>query len=281
MPFRNNNYDRCPRCGDIALNESHRFGVRRHHCRDCYGVWLDWKEALRQFEAHGLSDSLRVFEVVKTTSELHCPSGECNRTMQRLLVHGKVELDFCVNHGFWFDRGELSKTLSAVKEAKATAALSEFDPIEQLRDLLRLSHDADSRWPALLSQILAALVKEEEPSHQTFSLVDELLKEFGEHDLANRLYREIDENRPWQAVADLYSILIWSTSDNGDALSASTDEWIRHSSSTRQVRIALSLEVLPFATTLEMEKVLGTVRDKFPDLAPLCNKLILSRRKQH
>lgn len=138
MPFRNLQYHRCPRCVDIALNELHSFGVRRHHCRGCYGMWLNGEEAIRQFQAHGLTSYHCVFEVAPTTDKLRCPDGGCSRIMRSLLVNGDVELDFCVYHGFWFDQGELSETLVAAKEAKAEGAPIDHDPGEELRAMLQL-----------------------------------------------------------------------------------------------------------------------------------------------
>ena len=77
--------------------------------------------------------------------------------------------------------------------------------------------------PSILAETLAAIRSERgEKFDRSFTLVDRLLAEFGEGDLAERLYAAIPIECPWEVVADLFGILQWSTSDNGAALSRAT-----------------------------------------------------------
>jgi hypothetical protein len=116
---------------DIALNETTSFAVRRFRCSKCYGAWLEWDEVLRQFEANSLSSAKQVFESVDRDDELRCPHGECNRAMRALIVGDDVEIDFCTSHGFWFDRGELSRSLAAAGDSAAALDLDEEPPALQ------------------------------------------------------------------------------------------------------------------------------------------------------
>jgi len=138
MPFRNVSHHRCPRCGVTALNEANAFGVNRYKCQTCFGSWLTWEEVLRQFEAFGLSSTERVFEASTTSDQLRCPNSECNRVMRSVTVAANTTIDFCTNHGFWFDHGELSTTLSE-------ASGREPAPIQPLR--VRLAWLGTSQSP--------------------------------------------------------------------------------------------------------------------------------------
>ncbi len=118
------------------------------------------------------------------------------------------------------------------------------------------------------------------PSQQSFSLIDALLQECGEHDLANRLYGAIDLRWPLSAVVDLFGILVWSTSDNGTALRETAERWLSEANCSRKLHIALHLEIFPFATRLEMETVFASVCARFPEFISLCESLVTERKKQ-
>jgi len=114
---------------------------------------------------------------------------------------------------------------------------------------------------------------------RSFDLVDRLLAEFGEADMAERLYAAIPSECPWEVVSDLFGILLWSTSDNGAALSRVTEGWLRVGEDLRRVRVALHLDSYPFGDRSEMEQVLRQVAAKQPDVAARCEELIESRRR--
>ena len=133
----------------------------------------------------------------------------------------------------------------------------------------------------ILEQALESIRKEEEDVefNESFTLVDKLLLEYGEVDLAERLYSDIDKDWPVKIVSDLFSILIWSTSDNGSALTNATDGWITECICERKIAIAIDLEIYPFRSFEEMERKLSVVASKFPKLSPKCASLIESRRR--
>lgn len=133
---------------------------------------------------------------------------------------------------------------------------------------------------SILAETLAAIGSERGGRFdRSFALVDRLLAEFGEVDLAERLYATIPIECPWEVVADLFGILEWSTSDNGAALIRATESWLRAGEDTRRIRVALHLDSYPFLDRSEMEQVLRKVAAKHHEVAARCNELIESRRR--
>jgi hypothetical protein len=133
----------------------------------------------------------------------------------------------------------------------------------------------------LLTETLDAIAMERERSahDRSFRLARELLKELGEHDLAARLYSAIPPDRPWRDVADLFNILIWSTSDNGHALAKATEQWLRNGTDARRTHIALHLDGCPFTTFIEMEAILNRLAQSLPEVEEECEELIELRRR--
>ena len=109
-------------------------------------------------------------------------------------------------------------------------------------------------------------------------MVDCLINEYGEDNLAYRLYDEIDKSIDWNIVSDLFCILIWSTSDNGTQLTKETNKWLIEAKDIRKIKIALNLDVYPFKEQKQMELVLNNIKSKYPDLAQRCTSLIASRQ---
>jgi hypothetical protein len=134
--------------------------------------------------------------------------------------------------------------------------------------------------PPILLETLAAIEAERGTRFdRSFALVDRLLAEFGEGDLADRLYAAIPNECPWEVVADLFGILQWSTSDNGAALGKATDNWLRAGEGLRRMRIALHLDSYPFSGRSEMEQVLKAVSVRHPEVAARCDALMETRRR--
>jgi hypothetical protein len=134
--------------------------------------------------------------------------------------------------------------------------------------------------PPILAETLAAIGSERgEKFDRSFTLVDRLLAEFGEGDLAERLSAAIPIECPWEVVADLFGILQWSTSDNGATLSRATEGWLRAGEDPRRMRVALHLDSYPFLDRSEMEQVLRGVAARHPEVAARCDELIEARRK--
>lgn len=130
----------------------------------------------------------------------------------------------------------------------------------------------------MLTQTLAAVASGRgHRFDRSFALVDRLVAEFGEFDLAERLYAAIPGDCPWEVVADLYGIMQWSTSDNGAALSRVAERWLRDGCDLRRVRVALHLDTYPFLDRGEMERVLGDIAVRYPVLATRCRELMESR----
>ena len=135
----------------------------------------------------------------------------------------------------------------------------------------------------LVTETLDTIAAERGNFDRSFDLVDEVIRKFGEAGLAERLYEAIPRERPWQDVADVFGILIWSTSDNGCALTRTTEQWLLDAVDVRQVQIALHLDVYPFSSPSSapgtMERVLANVAAKFPEASQKCRELVESYRR--
>jgi hypothetical protein len=115
--------------------------------------------------------------------------------------------------------------------------------------------------------------------HESFRLVDELLKEYGEQDIAEHLYRDIPTDCSWEVVADLFGILIWSMSDAGAAaLFDTTNQWLLEGDNLRKIRIALNIDLYPFRNSHQMRDVLFELANRYPEVAQQCHEFIASRK---
>lgn len=121
---------RCPRC-TAELHVAH--GQNGHvvcACLSCGGVWLNAQTANEVKTAFG-EWAMRVADHAASTAQiapdthsnrsLVCPS--CQKPMRKARVPGVgFEIDVCDPHGTFYDRGELSAALSAVRAPKKTGA---------------------------------------------------------------------------------------------------------------------------------------------------------------
>jgi hypothetical protein len=114
---------------------------------------------------------------------------------------------------------------------------------------------------------------------QSFELVNQLIETYGESNLAEVLYSQISPEYPWDLIADLFSLLIWSTSDNGKSLTETTEKWLLAGQEIDKIKIALHLEVYPFEDREKMEQVLSKIGRLFPEVASRCEELITSRKE--
>jgi len=112
-----------------------------------------------------------------------------------------------------------------------------------------------------------------------FDCVDTVIETFGETDLTARLESTIEDSWSWEVVADLFGILVWSTSDNGDALMRTAERWLQECDDLRRLQIALHLDVFPFAEPARMQTVLSKVAAAFPQLESRCSELVAERAK--
>jgi hypothetical protein len=133
---------------------------------------------------------------------------------------------------------------------------------------------------AILTQTLETIAAERGGRFdRSFGLVKKLLADFGDGDLAERLYAAIPDDCSWEIVADLFGILEWSTDDNGAALRRAAEGWLRDSDDLRRIRVALHLDTYPFLDRTEMERVLRDLAAHYPEVAVRCGELIESRRR--
>ena len=130
----------------------------------------------------------------------------------------------------------------------------------------------------LLESTLQKIEAENGDYNESFELVDELLKKYGEQNLAERLYADIDSTISWEIIANLFDILIWSTSDNGGNLTGETENWLIEATDIKKVKIAISLGIYPFKDQEKMEMVLNSIINQFPEISDQCNSVINNRR---
>ncbi len=104
---------KCPQCSDILITlEFDRIEI--DYCPRCEGVWLDSGELALLLAREGGSALVGTFRPVSGKERKRtCPI--CSRAMKKILAggNGSILLDECPDHGLWFDRGELKKTLAA------------------------------------------------------------------------------------------------------------------------------------------------------------------------
>ena len=111
---------RCPAC-KTTLVVVEREGIEIDWCLACRGLWFDEGELELLGEKAGRS--LQVADLgadhdgSQTRSRRRCP--RCPRRMEQIsfeLGNGElVEIDRCPDHGFWLDRGELGRIMSATE----------------------------------------------------------------------------------------------------------------------------------------------------------------------
>ncbi|MDG9761035.1 hypothetical protein N7365_23415 [Pseudomonas sediminis] len=111
-----------------------------------------------------------------------------------------------------------------------------------------------------------------------FDAAYDLVRVFGELDLANRLFAEIPRTVPEGLVADLFNLLVWQTNDNGSAMMREIETWLRDGQDIRKLTIAMSLDAYPFPDAQEMYQVLSTLAAATPEVAARCQTLITLRK---
>jgi hypothetical protein len=133
----------------------------------------------------------------------------------------------------------------------------------------------------LLTQTHAAIASEQcGRFDRSTDLVRQLVAEYGEGNLAERLYENIPTTCPWEVVADLFGLLIWNTSDNGSAICSWAERRLCAADDVRSIRVALGLNVYPFRQHEEMEHVLVQVAARHPEVGERCRQVIESRRRE-
>lgn len=117
-----------------------------------------------------------------------------------------------------------------------------------------------------------------EPEYtEAFSAVRAVVVEFGEENLADRLFADIPDSIAFMQVARLFDFLAWQTDDNGSAMTRTAERWLVEGTDLRKIQIALNLDVYPFPEEHEMYRVLSDVAVCHPQVADTCQQLIRSR----
>lgn len=102
-------YERCPRC-QVELTDA---GAVRS-CGACRGQWASASTLLDMAQTMTHPNPLPPLQfAAHDRAKLACPSCQDGMTTLRA---GKIEIDRCDKHGYWFDRDELQQILMAVFE---------------------------------------------------------------------------------------------------------------------------------------------------------------------
>jgi len=110
----------CPKCVDEMLILE-LDGVEIDCCDECRGIWLDEGELelLADVEQESELPFIKALtdpEAVKAKGQRCCPVCSKNMLLVDIPLDPVVEIDRCpLNHGLWFDQGELEQIVSAAK----------------------------------------------------------------------------------------------------------------------------------------------------------------------
>lgn len=96
-------------------------------CPKCEGVWVDKGKlgALLEKTAEQLQNSPLAPTLVADTAEvpradlLKCPVCSSQLTRYQYCADSGITLDRCVQHGIWFDDGELARAVDYIQLGKA------------------------------------------------------------------------------------------------------------------------------------------------------------------
>ncbi|WP_420233301.1 hypothetical protein ACN079_01980 [Pseudomonas sp. ABY48] len=120
-----------------------------------------------------------------------------------------------------------------------------------------------------------------EPEYtEAFSAVRAVVTEFGEKNLAERLFADIPDSISFLLVARLFNLLAWQTDDNGSAMTRTVEHWLVEGTNLRKLQLALNLDVYPFVEEGDMYRVLSDVAVTHPQLADKCQQMISSRKNR-
>lgn len=110
----------CPRCR-LALGRVEVGAVTLHDCAGCAGVWLDagmFRRLCANREQQAAVLGFGIFEArsVPSSKVNYVPCPECKGLMNRTNFArcSGVVVDVCKQHGTWFDRDELRRTIEFI-----------------------------------------------------------------------------------------------------------------------------------------------------------------------
>ncbi len=131
-----------------------------------------------------------------------------------------------------------------------------------------------------LQLAIAAVTRERcKKFDQSFARVAALVPEYPPEELADVLIDDIPIAIPWEVVADILGILIWSTEDNGSSIMRTAEKWLLEAQDLRRIQVALNLDVYPFKTNDQMQRVLTEVVQRFPEVDLISRALIDCRAR--
>ncbi|MBX3628005.1 MAG: hypothetical protein KF892_23555 [Rhizobacter sp.] len=127
---------------------------------------------------------------------------------------------------------------------------------------------------AVLSQALDAVLRERGSRfREAFERAKNLLVAYGQEGIADRIAAEAALQASPLVVADLLSILFWSSTDNGASIRRTSEGWLEECNDEWKVQVALHLEAYPFVEVERMRGSLAKVAAKFPALRARCEEL--------
>jgi Zn-finger nucleic acid-binding protein len=131
----------CPRC-ETPLSSVLTGHYPVHECKGCGGLWLD-KKTFQEICTHeeaqeavlGCQNQAVGPAVQLKTRRAYIPCPECRKLMNTKNFSGSgIVLDWCRDHGSWFDRGELQKIISFIRNGGLRKARErELEELEERR----------------------------------------------------------------------------------------------------------------------------------------------------
>ncbi len=113
----------------------------------------------------------------------------------------------------------------------------------------------------------------------SFNCVDDLIAAYGEPRFAETIFEEISRSIPFEIVADIFNVAIWSTSDNGMAITDTTNVRLLECKDVRKMLVALNLEILAFRNKKQAIEALNRVPDEMWIVRPHIQRTIRSWEK--
>jgi Zn-finger nucleic acid-binding protein len=135
---------KCPRC-ETALSAAIAGKHALHECTRCGGLWLDkdtFQEICMREEAqeavlgYQMQHDIAAPGVAPKFRRAYIPCPECEKLMNTKNFSGcsGIVLDSCREHGSWFDRGELQKIITFIKNGGLRKARErEIEDLQQRR----------------------------------------------------------------------------------------------------------------------------------------------------
>jgi Zn-finger nucleic acid-binding protein len=116
---------KCPHCGTY-LSSAHAGKHVLNECTRCGGLWLDKntfqeicirEESQEAVLGYQMRHDAAVPEIDRKSQRAYIPCPECKKLMNTKNFSGcsGIVLDWCREHGNWFDRGELQKIITFIK----------------------------------------------------------------------------------------------------------------------------------------------------------------------